>query len=140
MASHLRMLSRETTDDLGKVQGAPVGVLSNLFATAETVCDNQSIRGCISHSRKQHALAECLRYLVLFLLKTERPSHATAASVKHFNLRAGRREYGKFIVHLHQRLVMAMTMQHNTLTLKRRRLVSDCSLSEELAEQQRLVA
>src|SRR2546425_12843130 len=113
--------------------------LSNLFATTETVGDNQRIFVSTAHSGKQHPLTNLDRHVVVVFLKTEGSRHTTTTRVEDCVVKAQSRKHRLFILHLHDSLVMAMSM-HDCLALKLREPVMLRLFYKKFAEKECLPA
>src|SRR5689334_4013896 len=55
--------------------------LENLFPAAETVGNNQRVRGRVAYGGKQYSFAHRLRHLVLVFLEAKRPGHSAASGI-----------------------------------------------------------
>src|SRR6185312_2684656 len=113
--------------------------LSNLFATTETVGNNQRIFTCTAHSGKQHPFTDLDRHVVVVFFKPEGSSHTTTTRVEYCIVKAQIRKHRLFIPHPHDCLVMAMPM-HQGPALKLRELVMLRLFFKKFAEKECLLA
>src|SRR5213593_2967826 len=115
------------------MQCLPAGRLLDLLAATESVGDDQRIAFCLAHARKQHALADTHRDVVMFRLKAERAGHAAASGIEMFEVEPDFLQREFFRLELHDRFVMAMAL-HNGLALQARNFEAIALAFNELAE------
>jgi hypothetical protein len=59
------------------MESASIGALRNLLTAAEPVCHDEHVARRLAHGRQEHALADCLRDVVMLALEPERSSLAS---------------------------------------------------------------
>src|SRR5580693_7214275 len=87
--------------------------LEDLLATTKTIRHNQCVLLGAPHSRQEYALADCLRYDELVPLESERSGHPATARIQRLQFTSGLSQQRFFIIHLHECLVMAVTMEQD---------------------------
>jgi hypothetical protein len=123
------------SQDFSEVKTAAVGVLRDLLAAAEAVCDEDGVRACGTHGREKGTLGECLRDVELIAFEAKGAGHAAATGVKQLNVRACGSEELDFVGHLHDSLVMAVALDDKCAVALRRTVVG-CFADQELAEEE----
>src|SRR5689334_11864618 len=93
----------------------PRGRLRDLFAATETVSDDQCVFALRPHSRQKHTFTTFHRDVVMFILKTKSACHATTTRLGHLVVDLHLFQDRFFSFHLHDVLVMAMTMHESFL-------------------------
>ena len=110
--------------------------LKDLLATTKTIRHNQCVLLGAPHSRQEYALAHCLGYDELVSLESERSGHPATARIQRLQFTSGLSQQGLFIIHLHECLVMAVTMEQD-FARDMRRLISGLTF-KKFAEQESL--
>src|SRR5207253_5226558 len=109
------------------------GGLLGLLAATESVGDDQRVAFCFANARKQHALADPHRNVVMLRLKAERAGHTAASGIEMFEIEPDFLQRGFLRLELHDRFVMAMALD-NGLALQARNFEAIALAFDELAE------
>src|SRR6185437_12360010 len=119
----------------------PAGrVLGDLLAATKFVGNEKGFRRGAPDGGQKHPLGQGLRNLELLALKAEGAGHAAAPGVEQGNGGPSAAEQIHLGVHFHQRLMVAVAVQNDSLSGEIGRLVAWRTLSEKVAQYICLVA
>src|SRR5205085_10675385 len=93
-----------------------IGALRDLFATGETVGDDDGVSRCGAHLWQDDALADADGDIDLVALEPERPGHTAAAGVGMFDVESHRPHHALLRLELHHRPVLTVGL-HERLAL-----------------------
>ena len=97
-------------EDFGQVQRLAIRGLRDLLVAAESVGHDQRVLRDGPDGGQKDSLARLHGDVVVTRLKTERPRHPAAARLGNVDIQSDPAQYLQFVVHLHQRLVVAMAV------------------------------
>src|SRR6185312_8212071 len=112
---------------------SPLRILRNLLPATETVRNQNRLCAGRAYSWQQPTLCEQLRYFVFIFLKSKWPRHTTTARIEQSHIGSHHAQQVHFIVHLHYRLMMAVTLYHES-SAACWRPVFRCAPHQELAQ------
>jgi len=120
------------------VHRLPPRRLRDLLPAAETIGDDERLWRCAADGGQQHELSDLHRHLVVIGLEAEAAGHAAASRVERLESSSRRPQHRLLIVHLRNRLVMAVAVEHHR-TRELWRPVARHFLLQEFAQQKGLL-
>src|SRR5580658_3964784 len=97
------------------MHGATHRILCNLLTAAKAIGDEKRFWRRSADSWKQDTFSQGLRDGKFFLLEAKRACHAAASRVEKGDIRAGAAENFDLGIHLHQGLMVTVSMQEDCL-------------------------
>src|SRR5882672_5483824 len=95
------------------MQGLTVGFLGNLLAAAEAVGDDQPVGGRLADSWQKFELPDSFRHVVFLFFEAESSRHAAASGCWSGEIDPHPAQDRFFRGHLHDRFVMAVTVNES---------------------------
>lgn len=93
------------------MKSMPAGRLFNLFPTAKTIGDDQSIFCRGPDGREENPFPYLHGDLIMLTpLKTKDAGHATAAGIENLIVKAQFGKHTRFCIHVHDRFMMAVSL------------------------------
>lgn len=137
---YLRRCDLVTGKHLSQMKCPAGAVLNDLLAATEAIGDKDGLRSGLADGGQENAFGESLRNLEFFALEAKGASHAAAAGVEKSDVGSRAAQEIELGIHLHERLVVAVAVEQDTLPAKHRRLIAGRILREEIAEEKALIA
>src|SRR6266478_1091631 len=115
------------------------GTLRDLLAATEAIRDDQGFLRGIPNSWQQDSFGHCLRHCKLVFLESERPGHSATSGIQRLHFCAQLPQQPFFMVHFHQRFLVAVAMEQDFHRALGWRIVWGVS-QQKLAEQKCLAS